>query len=133
MSYEFWVPIIVALISAIISFTVAARQHKADQLAAKQKAERDKPDIAEKYEQMVTRQATKIIVMQQEIDELRIEVRELKQAKAEQERCEEEWRAGIRLLLDQLVANHLTPVWIPDNDQDDRRAARERPSRPRPR
>jgi len=121
MSGAEWATIIVALIGAIAGVGALIRQWR-----------RDSPDIAEKYEAMADRQATKIKEMQIEIDDLKCEVRELKEQRAQQELREEEWAAGIRLLVDQLLANQLSPIWIPGGAYKDRDARHDHPSRPRP-
>lgn len=103
-----WVTIIVALIGATAGIVGFIRQML-----------RDKPDIAQQYEQMVERQMQKITWMQERIDELTCEIDELRAALTERDQLIVEWQAGISLLITQLTANGLSPVWAPKERKKD--------------
>jgi TolA-binding protein len=107
MDVDSWVAIIIALIGAAAGIGGLIRQ-----------ALRDKPDIAAQYEQMAERQAMKIQQMQARIDALTGEIEELKQALEERDRLIQAWQAGIRMLIDQLTANEIIPVWMPKEKAD---------------
>lgn len=93
----FAVPLIISVVSAIIAVATLLRQIK-----------RDKPDIAETYENMATRQADKIIQLQKTVDELECEVRRLR-------KIVESWPLGIATLINQLEECGETPRWNPEN------------------
>lgn len=101
-----WATIIVALIGAVAGIGGFIRQML-----------RDKPDIAQQYEQMVERQMQKITWMQDRIDELTCEIDELRAALTERDQLIVEWQAGISLLITQLTANGLSPVWAPKDKE----------------
>lgn len=102
MSASDWVTIVVALIGAVAGIGGFIRQ-----------VLRDRPDIAQQYEQMAERQVQKITQMQERIDELTCEIDELRAALAERDKLIQEWQAGISMLITQLTANGLNPVWAP--------------------
>lgn len=113
--------IVIALIGAVAGVMAAVRQWR-----------RDKPDIAETYRKMATEQAEINAQLRKDI-KARDDKVDLLECKVDGlERKIYEWESGIKLLVNQLIANHLQPVWIPDDAPDDRDARRERPSRPRP-
>lgn len=77
-------------------------------------ARAQRPDIAEAYEKMATRQAEKLITMQTRIEDLDCEIQELHKTIAE-------WEAGISLLINQLIVNGITPVWKPKERRKEKR------------
>lgn len=103
-SVAVWVPIILSIIAAGVSVFGLVRQWH-----------RDRPDIAETYEQMATRQAEKIKKLQDDLDILDCEVKELRRTIAE-------WEIGITKLITKLEEKGIPVPWIP-----------EPPTQPRPR
>ena len=91
-----WIPIVLSIIAAGVSVFGLVRQWH-----------RDRPDIAETYEQMATRQAEKITKLQDDLDILDCEVKELR-------RTISEWEVGITKLLNKFREEGITPPWIPE-------------------
>lgn len=74
---------------------------------------KDKADVAEKYEAMAARAAEQIEKLKQRIDALEKQIDTLEAEVSSQEKTINEWQSGIKLLINQLVANGHQPVWEP--------------------
>ena len=86
-----------------------------------------KPDIAKIYEEMATNQAKQIEELRQRLNEQDEKLQKQDQKIQEQDlkierqgrviinlrNCLKKWEKGIRMLLEQIEAKELTPVWTP--------------------
>jgi len=70
-------------------------------------------DIASKYEEMLTKEQTRSMTLQQKVSQLNDKVDELEEKLDELEKLVEQYSAGIDLLIQQLKANGITPIWNP--------------------
>ena len=101
----FWVPIVISIVTAIGMVITLKRQ-----------TNMDRADIAEKYENMATRQLARI-------EELESRVRELTEIL-------EEWEIGLKILLCQMKENNLPPDWMPKKRLKDTSSKQEHKAAP---
>lgn len=84
------------------------------------KAYRTTPaDLASRYQEIATRAATRIDELEKCMDNVEAENQTLEARVENLEKQMQRYLAGIRLLINQLQANGLQPVWAPDEDSND--------------
>lgn len=102
MPKDWIITIIVALIAATPGF-LALYVHRKKRTI----------DAATSYQAMADRQALQIDGLRRKIDELEAQVDCLEQNIRTCNKQQEEWRAGISLLINQLVSKGIDPIWHP--------------------
>lgn len=70
-------------------------------------------DTAQRYQEIATRAADKIIAMQEQLDKLQGRVDDLECQLAERDQVLEDWYMGITRLIQQLESHEYKPVWQP--------------------
>jgi len=102
MSHETIGIIIAALIAAIPGIIALLVQRKKRNF-----------DLAASYQRMADRQAIQIDGLRTKVDELEAQIDCLEEEIQTYRKKQEEWMAGISLLINQLVSKGIDPIWRP--------------------
>lgn len=70
-------------------------------------------DVAGAYEAMAQRQAEQLTVLRKRLDDMEAEIDQLQCDIEARDKLLLEWQSGIGLLVNQVTANGLQPVWTP--------------------
>ncbi len=77
-----------------------------------------KPEIAKMYEEMATKQAKQINEMRDRVNRQDRKIQRQGAIIIELRKCLREWEQGIRMLVEQIMSNGMTPVWTPKLVED---------------
>lgn len=81
-------------------------------------ADKTNSDAMTNYSRLLAEQTKQIGELMKRIDTLECEVSDLKKENKRKDQIITKWQAGISLLLHQLSAENITPIWKPEIEDD---------------